>query len=32
VAPITKSEPFSIFWREPPELSSILASPSGAHF
>ena len=31
VIPIGKSEPSSIVWREPPELSSILASPSEAH-
>jgi hypothetical protein len=30
VTPIGKSEPSSIVWREPPELSSILASPSEA--
>jgi hypothetical protein len=30
--PIWKREPVSIVWREPPEPSSILASPSESHF
>jgi hypothetical protein len=32
LTPIRKSEPVSIVWREPPELSSILVSASEALF
>ena len=32
LTPIGESEPVTIVWREPPELSSILASPSEALF